>query len=162
VGHSGDLLPLHRLDSGTEGVTLLAKTPSFARYFHQLMSRASNPSSEGASKRLVKEYRAITTVAAPVGTLQHWAIVNSRSRHQPAFTRIVATQEATSVLCILEVLKVCAFITFRSGSSAWPCVVAPSAAVATGALSTGTCRVSRVYAVAPLVFNTRHTFPRYV
>ena len=41
IGHPHELLPVHRLDSGTEGVVVLAKNADFARRMHSIVTASS-------------------------------------------------------------------------------------------------------------------------
>ena len=135
--HTHELHPIHRLDAGTEGVTVLAKTPDFARYMSTFMgSQAAAHSAaapgglldgahEGTKQRtLQKTYRALAPVQAPIGALEHWAVVNSRAGGQPAYTHIVPSQEARAVYCALTVEAVCLSFVLEKHSNARVCFAA--------------------------------------
>eukprot|EP00892_Ulva_mutabilis_P009862 jgi/Ulvmu1/7248/UM035_0035.1 len=111
-----ELLPLHRLDSGTEGVCVLGKTKAFAKRFGRIMQSSSAVSQSGSAlsgkKNFVcKIYLALVSKPVPVGILRHWAEVNARTPGSPPFTFILPTQGPGShggkvAECALEILEV--------------------------------------------------------
>ncbi|GFR52274.1 hypothetical protein Agub_g14809, partial [Astrephomene gubernaculifera] len=58
----GSLLPAHRLDAGTEGVVVLARTPAFAAHFRQIMG-------EKAKHAVRKRYRCLVPRPPPATLL---------------------------------------------------------------------------------------------
>jgi 23S rRNA-/tRNA-specific pseudouridylate synthase len=106
LGLSEELLPLHRLDAGTEGLVVLAKDRDFARRFCPLLSRDSGCASQRGRGRLEKTYRALAARPVACGRVSHWARVNAQGVGEPAFTRILAAWEEGAVRCELEVLEV--------------------------------------------------------
>lgn len=75
------LLNTHRLDVGTSGVVLMAKSPGFAAWFSALLKNKP-----GA---LVKTYRCLTSTPPPLGPMVHWAVVEHRAAGEPAHTRML-------------------------------------------------------------------------
>lgn len=104
-----ELFPLHRLDSGTEGVCVLGKTKEFAKRFGQLMQSSS--AATGQKSFLQKTYLALSSAAAPIGILRHWAVINARAPGLPPFTLVLPSRpgcdsSSPGVECVLEVLAV--------------------------------------------------------
>lgn len=104
-----ELFPLHRLDSGTEGVCVLGKTKAFAQRFGQLMQSSS--AAYGNKNFLQKTYLALAPTAAPVGVLRHWVVTNSRAPGLPPFTLVLPSQPSPDcgepgVECVLEICEV--------------------------------------------------------
>jgi RNA pseudouridylate synthase len=104
LGMATELLPLHRLDCGTEGIVVMGKNAAFAKRFGKLMRNSSSADAEKASFR--KTYLALSTAPAPVGLLRHHALINVRVKGLPASTRLVPRPCKESVVCVLEVLEV--------------------------------------------------------
>jgi len=71
----------HRLDVGTSGVVLLAKTQGFARWFSNALKLKPAV--------VVKTYRCLSAAAPPLGPLVHWAVVKQRQAGEPAHTRML-------------------------------------------------------------------------
>jgi 23S rRNA-/tRNA-specific pseudouridylate synthase len=84
----GSLLNTHRLDVGTSGVVVLAKTTAFATWFSTLLARKP-----GA---ITKTYRCLTAAPPPLGPLLHWAVVRQRGGGEPAHTRILGPAAAAA------------------------------------------------------------------
>jgi 23S rRNA-/tRNA-specific pseudouridylate synthase len=99
-----ELLPLHRLDCGTEGIVVMAKNAAFAKRFGKLMRMSS--SAEAEKVPFEKTYLALSSAPAPVGILRHHALINVRVKGLPASTRLIRTPCHESVECVLEVLEV--------------------------------------------------------
>lgn len=104
LGLEKELLPLHRLDCGTEGVVVLGKHAAFAKKFGKLLSDSSSVDSQ--HKCIVKTYLVLASAPAPLGVLRHHALINVRIKGLPPSTRLVTTPSDDSVECILEVLEV--------------------------------------------------------
>lgn len=106
---AAELYPVHRLDSGTEGVCVLGKMKAFATEFGRMMALSSTAS--GDKPMLQKTYLALAPEPAPVGMLRHIAEINTRMSGLPPFTLIVpptAPQRNSrqGVECVLEILEV--------------------------------------------------------
>lgn len=99
-----ELLPLHRLDCGTEGIVVLGKNAAFAKKFGSLMRNSSSAGMQQAC--FEKTYLALSSTHAPVGVLKHHARINVRTKGLPASTRLVPEPCEDSVECVLEVLEV--------------------------------------------------------
>lgn len=104
-----ELFPLHRLDSGTEGVCVLGKTRLFAKRFGQIMQSSSALS--GHRNFMHKTYLALAPKPAPLGILRHWAAINTRAPGLPPFTLILPSQptgpcDGKVSECMLEVVQV--------------------------------------------------------
>eukprot|EP00775_Hariotina_reticulata_P010254 gene10254-10412_t len=86
------LLNTHRLDAGTSGVVVLAKSSSCAAWFNSLLRHKPD--------NIVKVYRCLSRQRPPLGLLVHYAKVHSRGKGEPAHTRMTRpqpqTQQATS------------------------------------------------------------------
>jgi 23S rRNA-/tRNA-specific pseudouridylate synthase len=83
----------HRLDVGTSGVLVLAKTKAFCSYFNKLLSQKNNhgsSSSSGERKRKLRKFYKVLHEGqeAPLGRLTHYAQVNQQSKGKPAMTRL--------------------------------------------------------------------------
>jgi 23S rRNA-/tRNA-specific pseudouridylate synthase len=85
----GSLLNTHRLDVGTSGVVLLARSPAFASWFSGLL-RADR------SAGLLKLYRCLTAHPPPLGRLVHVASLHERSGGEPAHTRMRRPRSSSS------------------------------------------------------------------
>jgi 16S rRNA U516 pseudouridylate synthase RsuA-like enzyme len=101
----GSLIPTHRLDEGTEGLVVLARTPAFASFFQALLRRhALQPAP------LEKQYRCFSRRAPPLGRLCHRLRVGARFKGSPKFSLVLrgaeTHEEADSHACSLEVLHV--------------------------------------------------------
>lgn len=79
--HPDALSNPHRLDVGTSGVVLLAKTQGFARWFSNALKLKPAV--------VVKTYRCLTAAAPPLGPLVHWAVVKQRQAGEPAHTHML-------------------------------------------------------------------------
>ena len=79
-GAEAELKPVHRLDTGTEGVVVLAKTTEFARYFQSLLLRGGDAVEKG--------YRSLTAGAPPLGTLRHYIEANHHVKGRPRRSRV--------------------------------------------------------------------------
>jgi 23S rRNA-/tRNA-specific pseudouridylate synthase len=101
-----ELLPLHRLDAGTEGIVVLAKSRTFARRFCSLLSREGSDAVHRSRGRVEKTYRALATRPVPCGRIMHCATVNAQQAGEPAYTRILSAWKEGAVRCELEVLSV--------------------------------------------------------
>jgi hypothetical protein len=77
----GALLTTHRLDVGTSGIVVLAKTQGFAAWFNTLLKNKPDA--------IVKTYRCLTAAAPPLGPMVHWAVVKERQAGEPAHTRML-------------------------------------------------------------------------
>lgn len=75
------LLNTHRLDVGTSGVVVLAKSSAFAAWFTGLLKNKPG--------FVVKTYRCLTAAPPPVGPMVDWAVVKQREKGEPAHTRIL-------------------------------------------------------------------------
>lgn len=114
-----ELLPLHRLDCGTEGIVVLGKHAQFAKTFGKLMRDSSSAGEQQACFQ--KTYLALTSAPAEVGVLKHHALTNVRSKGLPAYTRLVPAPCKGSIECVLEVLQV-----GTEASVVWQCCTATS------------------------------------
>ena len=85
-----DLYVTHRLDIGTEGVLIFAKSPDMQAYFNRLLSK----------RQVHKTYRAITERPVPVGRYVH-----QMEAEGPTPKRIVPLPTETSCEAILNVRK---------------------------------------------------------
>lgn len=74
------LLNTHRLDAGTSGVVVLAKTSGFAAWFNLLL--------KNKPQNVVKVYRCLTDKPPPLGLLVHYATMRVRAGGEPAHTRM--------------------------------------------------------------------------
>lgn len=99
-----DLLTLHRLDCGTEGVVVLGKHAEFAKKFGELMRNSSSVAQQQACFQ--KTYLALSSAPAPVGVLRHHALINVRCKGLPSSTRLVSVPSKDSVECVLDILEV--------------------------------------------------------
>lgn len=90
-----ELKPVHRLDTGTEGLVVLAKTTEFARYFQRLLN------SGGVEKR----YRALTLEKPQNKTLRHWIEANHHTRGCPRRSLISETPSRRGAYAELEIVK---------------------------------------------------------
>jgi hypothetical protein len=75
------LLTTHRLDVGTSGIVVLAKTQGFAAWFNTLLKNKPDA--------IVKTYRCLTAAPPPLGPMVHWALVKERQAGEPAHTRML-------------------------------------------------------------------------
>lgn len=89
------LLVTSRLDRGTQGVVLLARTRQAASGIHDLFS--------GREGSVTKWYRCLTTKEPPKGMLTHHACVGYRLPREPLFTRVVPEGTPGAKECVLEV-----------------------------------------------------------
>lgn len=106
LGMTHDLLPLHRLDCGTEGVVVMGKHPVFAKTFGRLMRDSSTAGMQQGCFQ--KVYLALAAAPADVGVLRHHALINVRAKGLPASTRLLPEPTVGSVQCVLEVIEVSA------------------------------------------------------
>ncbi|GAQ80342.1 hypothetical protein KFL_000520130 [Klebsormidium nitens] len=91
LGLEEPLKVTHRLDVGTEGCLVLAKTPAFLRSFNQLL----------ADRKVHKTYRALAAARPPLGRLLHWTQPKSYA------PRILSDETRDGWLpCELEILAV--------------------------------------------------------
>jgi 23S rRNA-/tRNA-specific pseudouridylate synthase len=74
------LLNTHRLDAGTSGVVVLAKTSSFAAWFNLLL--------KNKPQNVEKIYRCLTDRPPPLGSMVHYATMRVRADGEPAHTRM--------------------------------------------------------------------------
>jgi hypothetical protein len=74
------LLNTHRLDAGTSGVVVLAKTRGFAAWFNLLLKHKP--------QNVVKIYRCLTDTPPPLGSMVHYATMRVRAGGEPAHTRM--------------------------------------------------------------------------
>lgn len=74
------LLNTHRLDAGTSGVVVLAKTSQFANWFSSLL--------KNKAENVVKVYKCLTSKPPPLGRMVHYATVRNRTPGEPAHTRM--------------------------------------------------------------------------
>jgi 23S rRNA-/tRNA-specific pseudouridylate synthase len=74
------LLNTHRLDAGTSGVVVLAKTSSFAAWFNLLLKNKPH--------NVEKIYRCLTDKPPPLGSMVHYATMRVRAGGEPAHTRM--------------------------------------------------------------------------
>ena len=74
------LKPVHRLDTGTEGLVVLAKTREFARWFQELLL--------GKGGAIEKRYRALVSHPPPLGEWKHYIEENHRVPGQPRISRV--------------------------------------------------------------------------
>lgn len=95
---SGSLSNPHRLDTGTEGLLVLARSSSFARYFSLLLQHKGH--------EVRKLYRCATTQPPPLGRHVHYVSIGQRRAGEPAHTVVHSSQTEGSSECVLEVLKV--------------------------------------------------------
>lgn len=92
-----ELMTTHRLDMGTEGVVVLAKTREFASYFNRTICKKD---------RVKKVYRALSEKPPAVGRLIHYMMVGQRGPGEPAHTVICEGDQPASLYAELVVLKV--------------------------------------------------------
>ncbi|GMH42683.1 hypothetical protein BSKO_10602 [Bryopsis sp. KO-2023] len=92
-----ELMTTHRLDMGTEGVVVLAKTREFASYFNRTICKKD---------RVKKVYRALTEDPPELGRLIHYMMVGQRGPGEPAHTVICEGDEPASLYAELVVLRV--------------------------------------------------------
>lgn len=92
-----ELMTTHRLDMGTEGVVVLAKTREFASYFNRTICKKD---------RVKKVYRALSENPPAVGRLIHYMMVGQRGPGEPAHTVICEGDQPASLYAELVVLKV--------------------------------------------------------
>lgn len=90
----------HRLDAGTEGILVLAKTTSFAREFGGLLS--------DKDKWMRKLYRCLVRNSPPLGVLRHRVTVGVRTKGEPTRTMVHEEEDGVEggAECVLEVLRV--------------------------------------------------------
>ena len=109
---AGALKPTHRLDEGTEGLVVVARTAAFASYFQSLM-KLNKPEELVISK----QYRCLSVGAPPLGKLEHRLHIGCRFRGSPKYSAVlrgsghsptgVPEQAAADChACSLEVLDV--------------------------------------------------------
>ncbi|KAK3256084.1 hypothetical protein CYMTET_34762 [Cymbomonas tetramitiformis] len=77
------LRPTHRLDEGTEGVVILAKTAEFASQFQKILAQRSEA-------RIRKLYRCVTALPPKVGRLAHLVQEGRRFKGSPKYSAAVA------------------------------------------------------------------------
>ena len=108
----GELIPTHRLDEGTEGVVVIARTSAFASYFQTLLRKGAEAAAADAAAsaaaaqspqqarlsaaaaqspqqaRLVRKvYKCVTrSPGPPLGMLRHDMIVGHRFKGSPKYT----------------------------------------------------------------------------
>lgn len=116
IGRQRSLLPVHRLDCGTEGVLLLAKTAVAARKFHRIFSAASNDHSQAG---INKVYRALSAAPAPLGTYEDWLLIDQGGGKGPRHTQVGSRGMAGAVRAQLTVTQV------RCAACWLPCLVPP-------------------------------------
>ena len=75
------LKPVHRLDTGTEGLVVLAKTRDFARWFQELLLGKGGGSVE-------KRYRAVVSNPPPLGEWKHYIEENHHVAGRPRISRV--------------------------------------------------------------------------
>jgi 16S rRNA U516 pseudouridylate synthase RsuA-like enzyme len=80
----GALKPTHRLDEGTEGLVVVARTADFASYFQSLMKLNKH-------EELVisKQYRCLSFCAPPLGKLEHRLRIGVRFRGSPKYSAVL-------------------------------------------------------------------------
>ncbi len=89
-----------RLDAGTSGVLVLAKTKSFCAYFNALLAAHSSSSSQASSgpapgsPSVTKTYKVLTRRAMAPGVLTHYARVGVRRKGLPVMTEMFTAEEA--------------------------------------------------------------------
>lgn len=94
-GWKTELKPVHRLDTGTEGVVILAKTLEFTRYFQKLMKKGG----------MRKSYRALTAQPPPKGVLKHYIRENHHTKGQRRRSQIFSDPTEGTVFAELEIMK---------------------------------------------------------
>lgn len=96
-----ELMTTHRLDMGTEGVVVLAKTKDFASYFNRIICKKD---------KVKKIYKALTRQQPPSmnkpWSLVHYVKVGQRGPGEPAHTIICGGDEPESLRAELIILNV--------------------------------------------------------
>lgn len=98
------LLNTHRLDEGTEGVLVLAKTRGFARYFQMLL--AHNHKDGSSDRSIRKVYRCATLQPPPLGVLEHFMLQGTRYKGSPKYTAVAQAGAQRAAHCKLEIISV--------------------------------------------------------
>eukprot|EP00803_Ostreobium_quekettii_P008954 evm.model.scf_2596.4 EVM.evm.TU.scf_2596.4 scf_2596:15058-16225(+) len=93
----GGLLPVHRLDLGTEGLVVMARSEATARHLCGVMRDRAH---------VRKCYRALSAAAPEVGTMVHSLEVGRREEGEPAHTVACDPTNPRAARCELEVLSV--------------------------------------------------------
>ena len=85
----------HRLDAGTSGVLVLARTKAFCAYFNALLAQG----------RVRKVYRVLTSRRVPRGIMTHYAQTEVRRKGRPAWTVMHDSEGEGRSKCQLRVLS---------------------------------------------------------
>lgn len=97
LGIETPLRAAHRLDEGTSGVLVLAKSSAAAARFQRLMTDRS---------KVKKHYRCATVAQPPLGVMEHYVLQGERFRGSPKATVPVPQGTLQAAHCKLEVQSV--------------------------------------------------------
>lgn len=103
IGTGTQLLPVHRLDCGTEGVLVLGKTLTATRKLNRWFAGSSSGNSQACVRKV---YRALSAKPMEVGTYQDWLLTDQGSRPRPRHTTVAPRAAAGAVRAVLEVTTV--------------------------------------------------------